>query len=249
MKVIERFLERIRKFSVEHSHTCDGCGEEVFSYPNPRLCEKCMDLLMRNDGFQCEKCGRPTRGEGVCNTCKSARPDFEKGASALAYFDFSAKLVNRFKNGKRHLAYYFSEEMQKVLSRLPSKDYVLVSVPLTKKKRRQRGYNQSEELVKRLAELTGLPYRLDLLEKTKDGEQKQLSFRARRESVIGLFRVTDRSYCKGKDFLLVDDILTSGATLSELATRLLKAGASSVSALTVASVPDRDHSSDEDGSN
>ncbi len=240
MRGIDRFLEKFRNKTVENSCSCDACGREVFSYPTPRLCEKCLSSLTFNDGCHCDKCGRATRGEGVCASCKSVRPDFEKGASALAYFDFSAGVVNRFKNGKRYLAYYFAEELFKVLDRLPQKEYVLVAVPLTKKKQRIRGYNQSAELVKRLAGLTGMEYRIDLMEKVKDNEQKQLSAKERRKSVAGLFRVTDRKFCKGKDFLIVDDVMTSGATLSELSSRLLRAGAASVCVLTVAAVPERD---------
>ena len=240
MGVLGRFLEKIRDKAMEKSATCDACGREVFSYPSPRLCDKCLAQLTPNDGFWCVKCGRPTRGEGVCKTCKGSLPEFEKGASAFAYFDFSAGLVNRFKNGKRYLSYFFAEEMCKVLPRLPQREYTLVAVPLTKKKKRVRGYNQSAELVKRLSVLTGFDYRIDLLEKVRDNEQKQLSAKERRKSIVGLFRVTDRKFCKGKDFLIVDDIMTSGATLSEIASRLLRAGASSVCVLTATSVPDRD---------
>ena len=243
MNAIKRLLEKLRKVSAQRSCTCDACGREVFSYPTPRLCEQCLQSMIVNDGFQCEKCGRATRGEGVCSTCKKARPEFQKGASALAYFDFSAMLVNRFKNGKRHLSNYFAEEMEKVLDRLPKREYVLVPVPLTKQKRRLRGYNQAEELALRLSELTGYACKLDLLEKKRDGEQKQRSFQQRRESVVGSFRVTDRAYCKGKDFLLIDDVMTSGATLSEIASRLLRAGAASVCALALSAVPDIDYDS------
>lgn len=240
MGVLQRFLDKIRERTVENSASCDGCGREVFSYPTPRLCEKCLEKITLNDGYFCQKCGRPTRLDGVCKSCKRALPEFEKGASALAYFDFSAGLVNQFKNGKRYLAYYFAEEMHKVIPRLPQCDYMLVAVPLTRKKKRMRGYNQSTELVKRLAALTGFSHRIDLLEKVRDNEQKQLSAIERRRSIVGLFRVTDRKFCKGKDFLVVDDIMTSGATLSEIASRLLRAGASSVCVITVSAVPDRD---------
>ena len=240
MRVIDKFLRALREINVKNSCLCDGCSAEVFDYPNTRLCAECSSRLLRNDGFRCEKCGRATRAEGVCNACKSAPPDYEKGASALVYFDKTAALVNRFKNGKRYMAEYFSEELLCAIGRLPAREYVLVSVPLTKRKLRERGYNQSSEIVIELAKRTGFAYRTDLLDKRAEDSQKSLSATERRKNIIGAFRVQDRKFCKGKDFLVVDDIMTSGATTSEIAIVLLRAGANSVCALTVSAVPDRD---------
>ncbi|MBO5363103.1 MAG: ComF family protein [Clostridia bacterium] len=240
MGILAKAMQNFRKKAIENSCICDICGAEVFSYPKPRLCPECLSRLTYNDRFFCDKCGRPTRGEGVCNTCKDIRPTFEKGTSALAYFDFSAATVNRFKNGKRYLSFFFAEELAKVLPRLPQKNYTLIAVPLNKEKKRIRGYNQSAELVECLSSLTGFKNRVDLLEKRKQVDQKQLSVKERRKNVVGAYRVVDKKYCKGKDFLVVDDVMTSGATLSEIASVLLKAGANSVYVASVSSVPDRD---------
>lgn len=239
MRLMDTFLKKFRKRAAQNSHTCDACGVEVFSYPTPRVCPACQTALVYNNGYQCDKCGRPTVMQGVCNACKNYAPTFEKGAAVFAYYDKAASVVNGFKNGKRWLRYWFAEELEKVLSRLPQKEYVLVAVPLTKEKRRARGYNQSEELVEELAELTGLAYRMDLLERKKTDEQKHQSGGDRRKNIQGAFRVTDRKFCKGKDLLVVDDILTTGATLSEISSVLLRAGANSVYVLTVAAVPDQ----------
>jgi competence protein ComFC len=245
MRLLDEWMRKWRKISAQKSHLCDACGAEVFSYPTPRVCDECRAALLYNDEHSCFKCGRPTEGEGVCGACKQFLPTFEKGASAFAYFDKSASVVNAYKNGKRYLQYWFAEELQKVLPRLPAKDYVLVAVPLTKEKLRVRGYNQSKELVDSLAELTGYERHTSLLERRRSNEQKQLSLRERRKNIAGVFRVTDKKYCKGKDFLIVDDILTTGATLSELSSLLLRAGANSVCVLTVAAVPDRSVEGDE----
>ena len=91
-----------------------------------------------------------------------------------------------------------------------------------------------------LSTLTGFPVCSSLLEKKKDGEQKQRSHKERVKNIVGSFRISDRKFCKGKDFLIVDDVMTSGATLSELASVLLRAGARSVCGLCVAAVPERD---------
>ena len=240
MAAIEKFLQNIRQKLASEGYTCDGCGAEIFSYPTPRLCEECQEKIVRNDGRTCEKCGRPTRVAGVCSTCKETAPAFEGVAAPLVYHEYTALLINRFKNGKRYLCYYFAEEMAKALYRLPQGEYILLPVPLTKKKRALRGYNQAEELSLHLSTLTGFPVRADLVEKKKDGEQKHLSAKERKESVVGAYRLTERKFCKGKDFLIIDDVMTSGATMAELASMLLRAGARSVCGLCVAAVPEKD---------
>ncbi len=240
MAAIKEFLQKIRRKLASEGYTCDACGAEVFSYPTPRLCAECLSSIAYNDGYTCEKCGRPMRASGICSTCKETAPAFEKVAAPLAYHEYTALLVNRFKNGKRYLAYYFAEEMQTALPRLPQREFVLLPVPLTKKKRALRGYNQAEELALHLSELTGLAVHSTLLEKRKDGEQKRLSGKERREGVAGAFRLTERKFCKDKDFLIIDDVMTSGATLAEISAMLLRAGARSVCGLCVAAVPEKD---------
>ena len=240
MSAIEKFLQKIRRRLATEGCTCDGCGTEVFAYPTPRLCDECIGKIVRNDGCTCQKCGRPTRAVGICSTCKESVPAFENASAPLAYHDYTALLVNRFKNGKRYLSYYFAEEMAKAIGRLPQRAYVLLPVPLTKAKQRLRGYNQAEELALYLSELTGLPLCTTLLEKRKDGEQKQRSAKERKQNVVGSFHLTQRKFCKEKDFLVIDDVITSGATLSEVASVLLRAGANSVCGLCVAAVPERD---------
>ncbi len=240
MASIKDFMKTIRRKLASEGYTCDACGAEVFSYPTPRLCEECLNAIAYNDGHTCEKCGRPMRVSGICSTCKEVAPAFEKVAAPLAYHEYTALLVNRFKNGKRYLAYYFAEEMEKALPRLPQREFVLLPVPLTRQRQALRGYNQAEELALHLSELTGFTVRSTLLEKRKDGEQKRLSGKERRESIAGAFRLKERKFCKGKDFLIIDDVITSGATLAEISTMLLRAGAHSVCGLCVAAVPEKD---------
>ncbi|MBQ8374491.1 MAG: ComF family protein [Clostridia bacterium] len=243
MRLIEKFLDKLFIANVENSHTCDLCGKELFSYPDPRLCDECEQSLTKNQAFVCEKCGRATKTEGVCNLCKSEPPTFLKGCSPLVYFGESAALINRFKNGTRALAFYLGEQMSAVVSRLTvfEEPPVLVPVPLAKQKKRERGYNQAEELAKVISRATGYPLKSDLITKVKkDTQQKHLTAKERREKIIGAFHIEDRKFCKGKTLLLVDDILTTGATLSELSRILYNAGAKAVYALTACAVPERD---------
>lgn len=227
--------------SLSSEYTCDNCGREVFDYPSERLCASCNQKIVKNDGRVCEKCGRPMRALGLCLPCKREPPEFEKAASPLVYHGEAALLVNRFKQGDRYLFNYFSGEMAKVVDRLELPcEPTLIPVPVTPKKRTLRGFNQAEELAKGLSALTGYPVDKGILFKVRDGEQKKLSAKERKEFIRGAFRVKKRKACREKVFLLVDDILTTGATGSECARVLKLAGAKAVYLITACALPQRE---------
>lgn len=242
MDLLGNIFRKAWKKSLEKSRTCDLCGREVFSYPTPRLCNGCLGKLIQNKAPYCDKCGRATKTEGVCFQCKGNPPAFTKACSPIVYFGDGALLINAFKNGKRYLSFYLAEEIVKVMHRLQIEDEapILLPVPLTKAKRKERGYNQAEELARVLAELTGYPMQTGLVEKLKQkAQQKHLSAKERRDEIVGSFFVTDRKACKDKTFLVVDDILTTGATGGELARILKGAGAKAVYVCTATALPER----------
>ena len=247
---LQKIRENIREFFSTKGYTCDGCGAEIFAYPNYRLCDKCEDLMRRNDGRICPKCGRKTRAEGVCLSCKSRAPYFTQGLSPFVYRGETAAFVNRLKNGNVTLAYYFSEKMAdcfigKYKDRFQGEERLLIlPVPLTKERERERGYNQAEELAngifKRLKE-QGYSVEMDteILQKSRDtAQQKHMGYASRTENVSGAYHVHKRKACRNRIILLVDDIMTTGATGSECAKKLLKADAKEVIFLVAASLPE-----------
>lgn len=242
MRFIEKLFRKGWERSLQQSRACDLCGREVFSYPQPRLCVGCQGKLLFNGGYTCDKCGRATKTEGVCFQCKGNPPAFQKACSPIIYHGDGALMINAFKNGKRYLSYYLAEELVKVLPRLGLGDTtpILLPVPLTKEKRRERGYNQAEELAYCLSRLTGYPMETKLVEKLKQkAQQKHLTAKERREQIVGSFRIAERKACKGKTFLVVDDILTTGATGGEIARILQSAGAEAVFVCTACALPER----------
>ncbi len=237
--------------NASRGYTCDHCGTELFCYPQKRLCTSCEQTLLRPLKNTCPKCGRATRAQGVCMNCKSHLPTFQKGVMPFVYIGETAGLVNRVKNGKRRLAYFFGTEMaQAFLREFPPNEkesaetLLLIPVPITKEKRRVRGYNQAEELVKQMLRCFGeaglqAETDFDVLQKTRDSEQKQLGYAARAKNVAGAYHVHKRSVCKGRTVLLIDDIYTTGATASECASRLFRAGAKAVYFVAAAASPER----------
>lgn len=245
--------KKMRSFFTENSFACDACGGEIFDYPVHRLCSDCEGKMRRNIGRVCPKCGRKTVAEGVCLACKSNLPKFTYGFSPFVYRGETASLINRIKNGMPILASYFGEEMAEYFlikyadhPALTTEEEVLViPVPLTETREKERGYNQATELaeafVRRLRE-RGYTATVDLeiLQKSREtAQQKHMDYQARRENVSGAFHVHKRNACKGRRLVLIDDIMTTGATGSECADRLLHAGAKEVLFIVGASLPER----------
>ena len=255
MEWFHRLKKQIRSFANSYGFTCDGCGCELFDYPTHRLCGRCEGGLRRNDGRTCPKCGRKTLAEGVCLSCKGRVPRFDRGMSPFVYRGESASFVNRIKTGNPTLAVYFAEKMvESLLTKFEGvadflgegeESLLLIPVPLTKARLRERGYNQAALLADRIFEvLQERGYRVELREdillKNKDtAQQKHMDFTSRMQNVAGAYHVAKRKACRGRTIVLIDDVLTTGATGSECASRLLSAGAVEVLFLTGASLPEQ----------
>lgn len=249
MTVLKKWLNKIRKVLDGHGYVCDGCGREIFHYPEKRLCADCEKKLTRINERACPKCGRQGISDGVCLTCKSRAPKFTRGFSPFVYCGKGASFINRVKNGNPRLALYFGEEMADCFARryTGTKDtpILLVFVPMTESGMRARGYNQAERLAEsvetRLRE-RGFSVETDgeILQKNRDtAQQKKMDASSRADNVAGAYRVHKRAACRGKTLLLVDDIMTTGATGSECARHLLAAGAKEVYFLTAVSLPEQ----------
>ena len=254
MNFWQKIEEKLRAWNAQHGCTCDACGAEVFSYPIRRLCEECEEKLVKNVGNRsCEKCGRKTLAEGLCLDCKRQLPAFTRGFSAFVYGGEASALVNRFKQGKRRLAWFLGEKMsdtfftawENLSQKEGEEELIILPVPTTESVLKSRGFNQAAELVKvvekRLVE-RGVRVRADyeILQKRKETpQQKHLDFFKRMQNVLGAYHVHKRKECQGKIILLVDDIMTTGATSNECAKRLFGAGAKKVYFLVSAALPEK----------
>ena len=248
---MKKWKDKLRRALNDSGYTCDFCGIELFSYPQERLCSVCEERLQRNDGKICDKCGRKTVADGICLTCKGTLPTFSRGFSPFVYRAETAAFVNRMKNTKPRLACYLGEEManyllEKRADLLEAETPVLViPVPLTAKREIERGYNQAyllaENVCNRLRVLgvdTELGERVFI--KTREtGMQKKMTKKERAQNVKGAYHLHKRKLCQDRIVVLVDDILTTGATASECAEKLRGAGAKEVTLLVAAALPER----------
>lgn len=230
---MKRFIKSVWDLLFPTDLTCDICGRETFG---ANICAECSQTLIYNDKEVCPVCGRRTVRSEFCIECKDKPPLFAMAVSPFVYEGGAAFLIKKFKGGSGYLKGYLADQICKSLKVIPDYDCI-VCVPMTRRAKLKRGFNQSALLSKAVSARVGKPYIKGAVVKTKDtGAQKELSRKARSKNLAGCFKVVKRGEVKGKRVLVVDDILTTGATANEMAKVLLKAGAKQVYLATVASV-------------
>ncbi|MBL4870490.1 MAG: ComF family protein [Robiginitomaculum sp.] len=189
----------------------------------------------------CDLCGFPfefDQGEAVlCGQCLVRPPRYDRGRSAIVYNEFSKKLVLDFKHGGRTDGVdFFARQMVRAGRRFLHEMDFLVPVPLHRARLRKRRFNQSALLARQISLLSGLPYECSLLQRVKNTPSQGIqSFAQRKKNVRAAFRICPQNVekIKGANIVLIDDVLTSGATLEACALTLKKAGASQVNILTL----------------
>ena len=214
-------------------YTCELCGREIFD--GSRLCVDCKEKVQFNDGATCPVCGRKTNSSVLCLECKKLAPLYDRAVSPLVYKDGVQKLILAFKENKPYLRTWFAELLQSKCGDFTVVDGICF-VPMTKSAERRRGYNQSYLIAKELAKLLKLPLYKKALVKVKETPmQKSLTKREREQNLKGCFKA-DRNIVAGKSLIVVDDVLTTGATANAISSELKKRGALKVYFVTVASV-------------
>ena len=208
---------------------CCGCGREGII-----LCSQCVDGLERLASPYCRICAAPGV-DGVCRWCLQYPRGFESLRSAFKFEGPLREAIHALKyRGVRASAEALSGLMGEYLDRNPVSVDAIVPVPLHSRRLRSRGYNQSSLLARGVGNHLDLPVSETLLLRTKDARpQIEAQTRVeRRNNVSGGFRC--REDASGLTILLIDDVATTGSTLSECAFALKAAGASRVYALTLA---------------
>ena len=223
-----------------HKRICHACGVDVFDESG--FCDFCKRSLPFNDGKTCKVCGVKLEGDAdCCALCRLDRGFFDKAFSSFDYVGVMQSIIKRFKYGN---APYFAEILAKymtsTLQRSGVEVDVIVAVPLTEGVRAKRGYNQAELLAQKISQATGLDFVEKGVVKVKETpQQEQLSYKMRRENLLGAFSVPDKSLFAGKRVLVVDDVKTTGTTLNRMAKVLKQSKATKVYGLTAVSVTEK----------
>lgn len=241
----DSLLEKISRLLFIDNDRCPVCKKVLFA-KDAYLCSTCLNHLPVNDGLVCRRCGRPVLDHEVtlCKSCKSGQSSYvDQGYVWLRYEEAAERIAAGFKfRHQKTLAYWTGRQMAVGVMKQPwvkTLD-VLIPVPLHANRLAERGYNQSEQLARGLAfELyeKGISVGIDtesLARVVDTPHQVGQSAAFRHQNVKNAFRVVLPQAVRGRRVALVDDVMTTGATLNNCAEALRAAGAQTVSIMTFA---------------
>jgi competence protein ComFC len=199
--------------------------------PAEELCERCRDRLVRLSAPLCERCGAPTAWPvRRCRECAGRRLAFASARAAIAYDEAGRRFVRGWKDGGlRTLAELAADLVCESVPRPPA--YTIAFVPADDDRRLRRGHNPAERLARELGRRWQLPAVPLLRRASGVRPQRGLPLAERRKNVRGAFAATARAPTR---LVLVDDVYTSGATVSAAASALRTAGARRVEVVTFA---------------
>ena len=210
--------------------TCVSCG--AMADANHKLCHKCWADIHFISQPHCEICGIPMEfeieEEKICEKCLKDRPEYNKARAVCAYGDVVIKMVTNFKYYDRHhIAPSMADMMLKSCHELIKRADIMVPIPLHKSRLISRKYNQATILARRISAKSGVPMDINILRRVKQTRQQtRLSRSQRFDNMEGAFEVI--ANVEGKTILLIDDVLTTGATANSAAFKLKQAGAKCV---------------------
>jgi len=228
---------------------CRLCERLLLRASTLPICAECLGSFPAIGGPLCDGCGQPlaawslggrpdaTGPEALtCPECQGTSYGFDGARSYALYQGGLVQAIVMLKFERiEPLGRWFAKRLAEVVRREAINADIVVPVPLHRQRERERGYNQADLIAKPLARQLGLPYRAVLLTRTKPRPDKHiLTLEERWESVRGAFATRSGSKVDNLRVLLVDDVMTTGATLDAAARALRGAGAKSVIGLTVA---------------
>jgi len=219
---------------------CIGCRAPV---ADAGFCAACWSGLTFLDGPGCSCCGLPfpvaLEGENLCAACLVRPPAFDRARDILAYDDNSRGAILALKHADRlELVPGFARWLGRTGQELIAQSDVIIPVPLHRSRLWQRRYNQSAELARRLArdfKRDFDPFAL-VRSRATPSQGAMASAKARRRNVLSAFKVPDPGRVAAKRVLLLDDVLTTGATAEACARALKRAGAAHIHVLALARV-------------
>lgn len=220
--------------------SCAFCGSPEIERRSD-LCRSCLDSLREIPKHACPKCGRPSAGNfsgAICGKCLISPPKYSKAGFAVFY-------ENRVRDAIADFKYHSALHLTKVLSKILIDGFVkyyenesfdlIIPVPIHRNRILKRGYNQSVILAEQLSLFARVPVDRTGLVKSKDTvPQARLSRKDRLKNLSDSFKVRSTERLEGKKVLLVDDVATTGTTVSEAAKELAGAGCSEIFVLVLA---------------
>jgi ComF family protein len=232
---------------------CRICGIPLLNISRTPVCPECVAAMPPVAGATCGTCGErllspfavsTEAGEPRCGLCRRQKPPFERASAYGSYEGGLRELIHLLKYERVEpaadvLGRMLAEAIQKLQPGFAEGPLMIVPVPLHAAKRKERGFNQSELIIRTALKVKDSKSRLSLhpeLLRRRRPTQSQIGLtrHQRRENMRGAFVVTAPELVSGREILLIDDVFTTGTTVSECARVLRRAGASKVWVATVA---------------
>jgi competence protein ComFC len=228
---------------------CRLCGRLLTTASRTPICGECLGSFAVLRGMLCDRCGlagsewslgddqgQPRAPTSTCPICREREYGFERARSYASYRGRLVRAIVLLKFERiEPLGKWFGERLREVVQQHGLEGDLVVPVPLHRQREKERGYNQADLIAKPLARSLRLPYKSLLLVRTKPRPDKHiLSLEERWDAVRGAFATRPGAQVDNLRVLLVDDVMTTGATLDACAKALRGAGAKSVIGLTVA---------------
>ena len=240
MIALHRFEPFEAAIALLYPPVCTICGESVRA--GEYLCNRCEAKAVRIVAPFCQKCSEPFEGsftsEFTCANCAHRRIYFDAAVSAYRGRGIVREVIHEFKYGRQiHLRHLVARWLHAAMDdeRLREDRFdVMVPVPLHVTRLRERGFNQANLLAALLSTRISIPSQAMLERIRYTTTQTALDRSERMENLHNAFRLRKNADVRGLRVLLIDDVLTTGSTLSECARVLKRAGALSVHAATAA---------------
>ncbi len=215
--------------------SCPLCNSPSVNHKTAPICPLCWENITPYNGPLCNRCGRPLVSDKsiICGECITDEPFFKHTKYYGLYEGGLKEAIKLLKyHGIKRLSGPLSDLFFQL--QLPSVD-VIIPVPLYEKGLRERGFNQSALLARHLSKRLKIPVVINSLIKNRDTQpQATLNAEERKRNVRGAFIVKNEEAIYKKDIMLIDDVLTTGATIMECSKVLKKAGAGDIYVITLA---------------
>jgi ComF family protein len=217
-----------------------------FDFFLPRFCPACQRRLNTGEKYVCSECLSKIKPADEERITAEFKRKFEQdkiisGFSSIYVFEKDKELqsiIHALKYNQRFLTgKFFGMQIGRYLNSFFKQWEInlIIPVPLHSLKKAERGYNQSLYITKGISKELKIPFNSGILKRIRfTNTQTALTLKERKENVGGAFKVLDREKIKYRNILLIDDIITTGATITECGKVLLNAGASKVYAVSVA---------------
>jgi ComF family protein len=234
-------------FAVLFPSDCRICGSPLTGISSLPVCGGCLEQITPWSGLICGVCGEKlvskfvqTENGPLCGMCRRAAPPFQRAVAYSAYDGILRELIHLLKYQRvRPVATLLGRLLNEALAQVPLPEpLVVVPVPLFRRKLRERSFNQAEEVARKFVSRHGsggIQLDASSLVRTRETvSQTGLTRHQRRANVRGAFAVSRPERIVGKNILIVDDVMTTGTTVSECARVLLRAGAKQIFVATAA---------------